>query len=470
MRPGEGRILTAEPTGSSADLPTREWIVAALLFGLMLVEGLREGGFWRADAFVVAVAAAVFLTAAIAITPSDRGSSMVMISVVLLALWWLVRAQTSGSLREFLPLGASFLAFAAAFAAVRPLTGRAREAAGLGVVCLGAGGALVGFAGLIWRWYPMAMPAQGLWRLSSTLTYSDAAGLALGICLLVALGTDLCPWLTRMAVCLCAGGLLATQSRGAYVALACACLLVPWHRYARFLVPLLAGAGLGVAAMVSSPDTGYVPWLGAVLILAIGAAAVARWDIGSFAVGTPRRVVVVLVLFCAVIGALSLLHHEIGLRAFAPSDQDRSVEWSTALHQWRTAPIVGVGPDRLLEFHAPDGTYAHFVHNEFLQIAADAGIVGVAFLGLAALSVIRVVRRFDVLSSCATAALVCWAVAGAFDFDWHLPFVGLLGGWCAGLASRREEADEESRQGGHRDRGLGTLLRGHVPLGWRLPR
>jgi hypothetical protein len=122
MRPGEGRILTAGPTGSSADLPTREWIVAALLFGLMLVEGLREGGFWRADAFVVAVAAAGFLTAAISITPSDRRSSMVMVSVVVLALWWLVRAQTSGSLREFLPLGASFLAFAAAFGSERPST------------------------------------------------------------------------------------------------------------------------------------------------------------------------------------------------------------------------------------------------------------------------------------------------------------------------------------------------------------
>jgi hypothetical protein len=37
--------------------------------------------------------------------------------------------------------------------------------------------------------------------------------------------------------------------------------------------------------------------------------------------------------------------------------------------------------------------------------------------------------------------LVCCAVGGAFDFDWHLPFVGLLCGLCAGLAARRERVE-----------------------------
>jgi hypothetical protein len=328
----------------------------------------------------------------------------------------------------------------------------------------------VGFAGLVWRWYPMAMPAQGLWRLSTTLTYSDAAGLVLGVCLLIALGTDLYPVLVRMVVCLCAGGLLATQSRGAYVAVAVACVLVPWQRYVRYLVPLIAGAGLGMAAIASSPDPGHVPWLGAILILAVGVAAAAHWDVRPGGLGTLGRGVIVLALLGAVVGMLLLLHHEISLRVFAPSDQDRSVEWATALHQWGTAPIVGVGPDRALEFQAPDGTYAHFVHNEFLQIAADAGVIGVAILGLAATSVVRVARRSDVLASCATSALVCWAVAAAFDFDWHLTFIGFLGGWSLGLASTMEGTHEGSGQGHHRRGGLGGRLRGHVPVGRRVAR
>ncbi len=430
--------LAAELTVGRRDSPPREWVVAALLFGLMLTEGLREGGFWRADAFVVAIASAALLVVAVIVAPPDRRSAAVIVGVVLLALWWLVRAGTSGSLAQFLPLGASLLAFAAAFAAVRPLRGRAREAAGLGIACLGAAGALVGFAGLIWRWYPMAMPAQGLWRLSSTLTYSDAAGLVLGMCLLIALGTDMYPPLARVAVCLCAGGLLATQSRGAYVAFACACALVPWHRYVRSLVPLLAGAGLGLAAIVSSPNTDHVLWLGGALVVATGASALVRLDVRPSGIGSRARVVIAVLLLLVVAGGSALVHHEISLRALAPSNQDRSVEWSTALHQWRTAPLVGVGPDRLLEFDAPDGTYAHFVHNEFLQIGADTGAIGVALLGFSVICAVRVTeRRTDVLSSCAVSALVCWTVAAAFDFNWHLTFVGLLGGWSLGLASRR---------------------------------
>ena len=470
MGTGQRQLLPMRSAGQRRDAPAREWIVAAILFGLVVVEGLRQGGFWQADALVAAVAAVAVLVAAIVVAPPDRRSWWAIGSIVSLALWWLVRALTSGSEAQFLPLGASFLAFAAAFAAVRPLKGQARDVAALGIACLGAVGALVGFAGLIWRWYPMAMPAQGLWRLSSTLTYSDAAGLVLGVCLLLALGTDLYPVLIRMAVCLCAGGMLATQSRGAYVAVACACCLVPWRRYVQHLVPLAAGASLGLVAIVSSPDTGHVPWLGAALVLALIVAAVAAWEVPDRAIGTLARIAIVLLALCGAAALFVVADHEIGLRAFSPSDQDRSVEWSSALHQWRNAPIIGVGPDRLLQFHAADGTYAHFVHNEYLQIAADAGIVGAALLACAVLSVIRVARKVDVLSSCATAALVAWAVGGAFDFDWHLTFVGFLGGWCVGLASNTEESGEKFSQGGHHRRVFGGGLWGSFSVGRRVAR
>ena len=436
LRPSQG--LTELATAPGVESPTREWIGAALLFGLMLVVGIREGGFWPADAFVALLASVICLVVAFIANPTNRRDAMVLISILALAFWWLVRAATSGSITEFLPLGSSIVAFAAAFAAVRPLQRRTREVAGLGVACLGAAGAVVGFAGLIWRWYPMAMPAEGLWRLSSTLTYSDAAGLALGVCLLLALGSDVYPWLTRVVVCLCAGGLLATQSRGAYLAFACALVLVPWRRYVQFLVPLLAGAALGIAAIVSSPDAGPVTWLGVVLLLALCLAAVAPSNVLSLPVRTTGRVLLGLVLLFGAAAASILVHHEFALRVFAPSDQDRSVEWSAALHQWLSAPLLGVGPDRLLEFHAIDGTTAHFADNEYLQISADSGVIGLMLLAFSIVCVTRVVRRTDLVASCATAALVCWAVAAAFDFDWHLPFIGLLGGWCLGLAHQKE--------------------------------
>lgn len=222
-----------------------------------------------------------------------------MVALLVMAGWWALRAQSTDGLSHVLPLGASMVAFAAAFAAVRPLRGLAREAAGLGA------------------------------------------------------------------------------------------------------------AGLGAAAIVSSPDTGAVPWLGAVLVLAVGLAALVEWDPTQVHLGRIARLALGAGLVAVVVAAIVPIRHEVALRAFVPSDQDRSVEWSAAWHQWRSAPFIEVGPDRLLTFQAPDGTFAHFAHNEYLQIAADGGIVVLVLFVFTVVSVVRVVQRSDLVGSCATATLVC---------------------------------------------------------------
>ena len=264
------------PTASRVELRQSDWICAAVLYGLLILEGWREGGFWSADAFTVAIVSLAILIASLVLHRPDPRGLVLVGSVLALSTWWLVRAVTAGGARQFLPLGASMLGFAAAYAVTRTLEGRARQMAGLGVAALGGLGALVGLAGLVWRWFPMAIPSQGLWRLSSTVTYADAAGLALGMCLLVALGVDLAPAFTRVVVCLTAAGVLATQSRGAYVAFLGACLVVPWRRYVRFAVPLLAGVVVGACAIASSPGSRAVPWLGLLVVLAVAVSA-APW-------------------------------------------------------------------------------------------------------------------------------------------------------------------------------------------------
>jgi hypothetical protein len=402
----------------------------------MVVEAIREGGFWKPDALMVTVVALICLIVQLSQLAQDRWSWAVVASFSLLALWWFVRAVTAGPVSGFLPLGASFLGFAGAFVTVRTLTPSQKEAAGLFVAGLGAAGALVGFAGLIWRWYPMAMPAQHLWRLSTTLTYADAAGVLLAMSLLLALAGGPRPWMARVAVCLCVGGLIATQSRGALLAFACACALVPWRQYVLFLAPLIAGIVLGVVAVATSPSTSAVPVLAVVLIVAVAISLAPVPSMGQFNWRRREVVIVVVVALAALMATGLLLHSEIALRALAPSDQDRAAEWSAAFHQFVSSPFIGVGPDHLLHFHAVDGTVASFAHNEYLQIAADSGLVGVALLALPVTSLFGVVRRVDTLTSCAVGALVCLGVAGAFDFDWHLSFLGLLGGWVAGLAMR----------------------------------
>ena len=438
MQQGQG-VFEARPTPRGQRTPAL--LLPALLFGLMLIVGVRQGGFWHADAFVAAAGSVALMVAAAIAHPFDRRALSVVAALVALALWWGVRAVTTTSLSAVLPFGASCLACAGAYAVVRPLRGPPRQLAGLGVACLGAAAGLIGFAGLIWRWFPLAMPAQGLWRLSTTLTYSDAAGLVLGMCLLVALGVDRNPWVVRLAVCLCAGGLVASQSRGAYVAIAAALVVVPWRRAVPLLVPLVAGAALGVVAVATSPDAGAVPWLGAALVAALAFTSVPEARVRAAARDPRVRMAALFLVPVGLLVCAVLLHREIALRALAPSDGDRSTEWSVAWHQWGSAPIFGVGPDRLLFFHTAAGTYAKFVHNEYLQVAADAGAVGLALLVAAVVSVFKAVRRIDTLSSCACAALVCGAVGGAFDFDWHLPFVGLLFGVCIGLAARPERVD-----------------------------
>jgi hypothetical protein len=430
-------VSQRRPDGPPDHLDRR--VLPGLVLALAAVAGLRDGGFWPAEALAVAVIAGVLLLAALVVAPPDRRSTFVLASLGLLAVWWYVRSITAGPGAHFLPLGASIIAFAAAFAAVRPLVGRAREHAALAMAGLGAVGALAGFAGLIWRFAPLAIPAQGLWRLSSSLTYADAAGLVFGVCLLLALGCARAPTVVRVVVCLNLAGLLATQSRGALLAVACGCFLVPARRYRELAAPLVAGLALGVAAIATSPENQPVPWLAVVLVLGVVLAAVSRpWRALRWSTAH-LRTLVCLAAVGAAIGAALLAHHEIGLRALAPSDQDRSAEWSSALHQWLSAPFVGVGPDRLLDLHASDGSSAHFVHNEYLQVAADSGLVGLGLLGLVALSLAKALCRIDPLLSCAVAAVVCWAVGGAFDFSWHLPVVGLTGGWCAGLAVERRD-------------------------------
>ncbi len=71
---------------------------------------------------------------------------------------------------------------------------------------------------------------------------------------------------------------------------------------------------------------------------------------------------------------------------------------------------------------------------------ADGGLIGAALLVLSGVCVVRAVRRVDVATSCAAAALLAFAVVGALDFDWHLASLGLVGGWVAGLAGRPDVA------------------------------
>lgn len=429
-------------------------VFAAILAGLMVAATFRQGGFYPADAALVLVVSLVVAVGLLASGP-DRRAVAVAVAIGGLALWWLIRGLAQGRVGSFLPLGASMVAFVSAFLATRRLRATYRVLATQLVVAVGAVSAAAGLLATTARWYPLAMPAQNLWRLSTTLTYANAAGALLAVALLAGLGLEQRARTTQLMVCLCAAGLVATQSRGAVLGAIVGVVIVPLAQLRRAALTVGLGVlgGLAVVATSSGAQAQPVAMV-AVVVSVVLAVALPRRS-GSVGLSTNvagawwgsmrKRAVVLAVLTVATIGiavgAGLVLRVPIERRVALGSSEDRGHEWAAAFDQWRSSPLVGVGPDEILYFHAADGNYAHFSHNEYLQVLADGGLIGAALLVVSGICVARAVRRVDVATSCATAALVAFAVAAALDFDWHLASLGLVGGWVAGLAGTSDTDD-----------------------------
>jgi len=254
-------------------------------------------------------------------------------------------------------------------------------------------------------------------------------------------------------VCLCAAGLVATQSRGAVLGAIAGLLLVPLAQLRRGALTVCLGVLGGLAVVATSSGGSAQPLAAVAVALAVVLAVVLPrrgHSVGlpsrrTGGLGVRKRIALVTLLGLATIGiavgAGFVLRVPIERRVALGSSEDRSYEWSAAFDQWRSSPVVGVGPDQTLYFHAPDGNFAHFSHNEYLQVLADGGVVGALLLVCTGICVVRAMRREDVATSCAAAALLAFAVAGALDFDWHLAALGLVGGWVAGLAGKPVVAD-----------------------------
>jgi hypothetical protein len=431
-------------------------VFAGVIAGLMVAATFREGAFYPADAALVLTVSLAVMVAFLWARP-DRRSVAVVATMSALALWWLIRALAQGRPGAFLPLGASMIGFSCAFLATRRLDEKYRVLATQLVVAVGAVSAAAGLLATTARWYPLAMPAQNLWRLSTTLTYSNAAGALLAVALLVGLGLEPRARITRLMVCLCAAGLVATQSRGAVLGAIVGVVVVPMAQLRRSAVTVALGVLAGLAVVATSSGPSAQPLATVAVVVAV-VMAVARRRRSSAGASSPRtstrrssidvrkRAVFLAVLAVATlgvaVGAGLALRVPIERRVALGSSEDRGHEWSAAFDQWRSSPVVGVGPDQTLYFQAADGNFAHFSHNEYLQVLADGGLIGAGLLVLTGICLVRAVRREDVATSCAAAALVAFAVVGALDFDWHLASLGLVGGWVAGLATRSDVAGQ----------------------------
>lgn len=441
MAPGSLRAVTA-PMGEAHRLRTDA--VQALVLITLCVELtfalVAKGAFFSPESSIVLIGSLALLSVSYFRLTDWRAIRPEEVLLVLLALWWLVTARLHDVAGSFEPLGASIVAFVAAAMAVRRSPPSWRRPVSLWIVAISSTTAIVGLVACGLRWYPIAMRGQDLWRLSSTLTYSNAAGLLLAMALLIATDRSLAGWWSPIAIAACTAGLVASQSRAAVFAAVVAFAWLARHELVAAIIPIGLGTWAGLLTVASSGGDARQPVVLGATLLVLAAAPVATTSLLRFRrrlVGRSRR------RSAGAIGALALVllgaavlaaRREVARRVDLGSDLGRFHEWRAALQQFHSSIWTGVGPDRLLVLSRSEGISTYFAHNEYLQILAGGGLVAAGLLAAAIVLMARRQRTSRTSIPTSRAVLIAFAVGGCFDYTWHLPALALLAGIALGLA------------------------------------
>lgn len=420
--------------------------LAAVAIGVFGAAVIRRGAFATGDAVVFpALLVALCLASRCRV---ERPWRPTFFALAALAGWWLVAAIGWGKLVAALPLLGSFVGFGAAAAWTANLDGAQRDQLRRAAV-IGAGAfAAAGLVGVALRADLLASQAQGLWRLSSTLAYANAAGLLLAMWLpLVVAEAHARPetrW-NRAVIVLVTAGLVASMSRGAFLALVVAAPLARGFLRPAWW-PLLLGAGAGLVAVASSPFGSAQP---AVIAAALAAVALSFFGPPDSRVAAAGALAVVAVVM-SVPGLRSGLGDVVEARLSWSEIDDRTPEWRGAWREFVDDPLVGNGPEQPFVSRPEERTeIARYAHSEPLQVAMSAGLVGLLLLVMVAGGLYRLIRSGGAAVE-AVAGLSVFAVGGILDFSWHLPAVGIAGGILAALSTlpARKTVDENEEGAG----------------------
>jgi hypothetical protein len=352
------------------------------------------------------------------------------------ALWNLTLGWFQNDLGAALPAVTVACCVAAAAVAVTGLPDPSRRVLQLAVVALGVGVAGSAWIGVALHAPPLALPSSELWRGASTLTYANAAAAFLVVAAVVALAV-LAPrrW-TNAVLAVLLVGLMTTMSRagalGLLVALGAYLVLTPDRSRLRAALPAVPAAALAAAGLLPSVTAAAAP---RPLVALLGAAAglavilVAPWL-------RPRHLAIPAALLTGLLAVAVTLPSardaagEIAGARLSAASAERGDLTRVTAEQFRSFPLTGVGPGRLdLRYVDHTGTRVRAVHthNEYLQTAAETGVVGVglAVAGIGALAFAG--ARLRTREGAAAAAVVAgFAVHSAFDFLWHIPVLPLL--------------------------------------------
>jgi hypothetical protein len=358
-------------------------------------------------------------------------------------------------------------------AVVAASTGAARRQLTDATLALGVFLAATAWIGVAFHLSPLGHPDGGLWRAATTVTYANAAAAILGPLALwtLARATSHHGSATRCAAVLVLAGLGATLSRAGVASFVAGLLVlsallgfgVVWRAGGTALVGgLVATAALVPGMPVTSAAKPLLAVFGLAAGLAIGAVR------GPGAVNQPRhpgsrgrrlRIGWVVLLAGAAVGVALIGfggHSRVWSGRLSLSSPDRASLASAALHMWHNHPVSGVGPGRaVFIWTAADHqlVFDRYVHDEYLQIAVEQGLVGL--VGLGALAAAAATTAFagwqfgsrspsdgdlradlKALRAGAIAGLVCLAIHSGFDFLWHVPAVPMIAAVAVGLTAR----------------------------------
>ena len=411
-------VARAVARPAAARLP----VPATLLCCAAAYAAFSQGAFYRPQALTFV---ALLVLAALAARGGRAGG--VPGAAALVALWSVVSAALAGDV-----IGAAgpvlvVTCVAAAAVVVRRTRGTDRGYVVSALVAVGCCVAVLGWLGVALRAVPLSLVDGGLWRAASSITYANGtAGLLVPIAL-AAVARLVERRSGSVATALLLTGIAATLSRAGLLALAVGLVILTTRYGVRRTVaatwPAFAGAAVAFAGLLPTvPAAAPARPALAVTALAAGlvlAAAGPRLPARQ-AVAGGLAAVVLAVAFGAGAPVAAAAHHVAGERGTLASP-DRAGEWSATWRAARTAPLTGVGPGNLrLAWTSPDGRTkrAHFTHNEYLQLLAEQGAVGLALVMALVAAVARAAR-----GPAAYAALAALLVHSAFDFVWHIPLV-----------------------------------------------
>ncbi|WP_315793652.1 O-antigen ligase family protein [Paenibacillus sp. BIC5C1] len=253
--------------------------------------------------------------------------------------------------------------------------------------------------------------------------------------------------------------LLLSESRGAWLATGCAAVaaFALQRRGARLLLLLATAAPLACAAWLYSqlaaaqlapaPVPGLLALAGAWAAALLGTLLLCRlWHSGARVRAAALTATVLAGITAATVAVASTADR---MAAGVGTGLSRLQMWRDALKLWTEAAWLGHGGETWRSMFRAIQSSPYVggeVHNGFLDLALDTGVIGLLLIAGWFLSTLRTMwRRAPHLLP----SVIVFVLHGAMDFDWSFTFLWMmfiwLGGWARSSATLQEFAADKKR-------------------------